>query len=263
MGGTKISGEVWILVAFIMLFTGLVILRGYYKCWYEIGSFVLRKLSGRETDEIIGAFFVIGSVLIFAVFCLFLQQGVRQVYKSLSEAFIVIMTIIAFTIILSAIYGLIRPYLDFAKRNDTNVDNVEQHDRGSFANKIVKYLEIKRIKSKTFHAMYHSLIGMIAILPALVIIGIIKSSNAAESFNNLPLLLTLIAVTLALKSLFIAESNYSHWVQILYSESPRLARKELAKESSHTKQLGKSLWKWILLGALGMVVVLIVSWYVN
>jgi len=69
-------------------FTGLVILRGYYKCWYEIGSFVLRKLSGRETDEIIGAFFVIGSVLIFAVFCLFLQQGVRQVYKSLSEAFI-------------------------------------------------------------------------------------------------------------------------------------------------------------------------------
>jgi uncharacterized membrane protein len=118
MGGTKISGEVWILVAFIMLFTGLVILRSYYKCWYEIGSFVLRKLSGRETDEIIGAFFVIGSVLIFAVFCLFLQQGVRQVYKSLSEAFIVIMTIIAFTIILSAIYGLIRPYLDFAKRND-------------------------------------------------------------------------------------------------------------------------------------------------
>ena len=53
------------------------------------------------------------------------------------------MTIIAFTIILSAIYGLIRPYLDFAKRNDTNVDNVEQNDRDSFANKIVKYLEKK------------------------------------------------------------------------------------------------------------------------
>jgi len=116
-----------------MLLTGLVIFCGLYTCWFKISSFLLHALSYRKPNKIIGVIFVIGSAIIF----LFLQQGVKEVYKPVSDSFVVII----FTVILSAIYALMRPCLDFAKRNNTNVDDVEQNDRGSFANKIVKYLE--------------------------------------------------------------------------------------------------------------------------
>jgi len=52
-----------------------------------------------------------------------------------------------------------------------------------------------------------------------------------------------------------AELNYSHWVQILYCQDPNSARNELRRESSHSEQLDKNIWKWFPLGVLGGVLI--------
>lgn len=154
-----------------------------------------------------------------------------------------------------AIYALIRPYLDFARRNDTNVDIVEQDKDGYFANEIARYLETKREKSKEFHAIYYVMLGIIAVLGIVICLIMTDSSNIDE-YSNYPIFfLSLIAVALSMKSLFMAELNYSHWVQILYCQDPNSARNELRRESSHSEQLDKNIWKWFPLGVLGGVLI--------
>lgn len=87
--------------------------------------------------------------------------------------------IIVPTIILSAIYALIRSYLNFARRNDTNVDNIGQDRGGSFAINIAKYLDEKRKKSKCFHTLYYISFGIILVL---VFVGAVLSINWIRLF---------------------------------------------------------------------------------
>ena len=241
------------IIAIIMLLTGFLI---FFRFSLQVEKLITKfhnwwiALCKRDKlDQVIGimliltgSFIIVSKWLNIRLIITFLRNNVELFCVVLGS----LLLIYLYTIIIGRIFT--------AKKISGSSEVREYED--NLEGKIQNLRNEKRQISLNFHLAYHWLLGFLFItMSALAFFG----GDLAEKTDNYDsivlLLITITAVLISLKNLFLNEADTTHWLQILYNRDPDLANDELDRDIEHSKRLKRN--AYISMG-LGVVIGILV-----